>query len=603
MNETMLGSIHFCKSKVYHILIVLSLCTVPLIIHNPYYVHTFIMFLFFASLGLAWNIIGGYGGQFSLGHTVFYGIGAYTSTLLFVHYNLSPWFGMFIGGLLALFISLPIGYPCFRLHGPFFTMSTLAVGEVSRLLVVYYSDLTGGSTGISIPIKFGFKYMVFEGKTAYLYIIMVFFLLVVLINQLIERSRFGHQLIALRDDEDAAESLGINVNGMKLKAMMVSSFLTAIAGSFHAQYALYIDPSGEFSLGLSMIMAIMCILGGVGTILGPILGAAILVPLQEFLRGYLAGQLYGLHLLIYGILLILVVTFLPNGIFEWLKKWITPWVEKLPRFSVERPEEKGIREDNFLSWGWITRNRIDEDGVILRTRKLCKSFGGLNALSNLDVDIRQGKITGLIGPNGAGKTTLFNVISGFYRADAGNVEYNRINITQLQPAHHLCHIGMGRTFQVVKPFGNITVLKNVMVGAFCRADSYEKAEEDALEISDFVGLYNKKDSLAKTLTIGDRKRLELARALATRPNLLLLDEIMAGLNPKETEEAIALINKIREQGITVLLIEHVMRAVMNLSDWIIILHHGEKIAEGIPREVASDETVIRAYLGEEYVIA
>lgn len=276
-------------------------------------------------------------------------------------------------------------------------------------------------------------------------------------------------------------------------------------------------------------------------------------------------------------------------------------MKKLPSFLPEMREKK-VREDNFLSWGWIVRNKIHEDDAILRTRKLCKSFGGLNAIKDLDAEIQRGKITGLIGPNGAGKTTFFNAISGFYRPDAGIVMYNGRDITHVQPAHKLCRLGIGRTFQLVKPFGNITVLRNVMAGSFCGVVSREKADEDALEALDFVGLYNKKDHLAKTLTIGDRKRLELARALATRPNLLLLDEIMAGLNPKETEEAIALIKKIREQGITVLLIEHVMGAVMNLSDWIIILHHGEKIAEGTPHEVASDERVIKAYLGEEYVI-
>lgn len=589
------------KANIYYIFIVIILCVLPLFVRNPYYAHVFIMFFSYAFLAMAWNIIGGYGGQLSLGHSIFYGLGAYTSTLLFVHFNLSPWLGMLVGGILAISISVAIGYPCFRLHGPFFAMSTLAVCEVFRILTVYLSDLTEGSIGISIPISFGLKNMIFEHKITYLYIIIGFFSLAVLVSKLIEKSKFGYQLIALREDEDAAESSGVDVTQTKLKAIMISAFLTAMAGSFHAQYALYIDPSGEFSISLSVLMAVMAILGGVGTVFGPILGAALLVPLQEILRGQLGGQLHGLHLFIYGVLVIIVVMFLPHGIFEWLKGWISPWLNKLQILTPEMPEGERARED-LVAWGRATRDMSHEDEVILRTRDLWKTFGGLVAIRNLDVDIRPGEIIGLIGPNGAGKTTFFDLISGIIKPDSGVVEYNGSNITGIRPAHKLCHRGIGRTFQIVKPFGNITVLKNVMVGAFTREGAEEKAREEALEVLDFVGLYPKKDNLAKSLTIGDRKRVELARALATRPKLLLLDEIMAGLNPKEIGEALVLIQKIREHGITVILIEHVMHAIMNLSDRVIILHHGEKIAEGTPREVASDERVIKAYLGEEYVL-
>jgi len=194
------------------------------------------------------------------------------------------------------------------------------------------------------------------------------------------------------------------------------------------------------------------------------------------------------------------------------------------------------------------------------------------------------------------------VISGFYRPDAGAVLYHGEAISSLHSAYLICRRGMGRTFQLVKPFQNISVLENVMTGAFLQSKTHGAAREDALEILELVGLYGVKSSLGKSLTIADRKRLELARALATRPDLLLLDEIMAGLNPKETDEAIQLIRKVRDHGITILMIEHVMQAVMQLSDRIVILHHGEKIGEGAPREVAADEKVIKAYLGEEYVI-
>ncbi|NQU16161.1 MAG: branched-chain amino acid ABC transporter ATP-binding protein/permease [Desulfobacteraceae bacterium] len=604
MNAQAEKTIPFLRRNISLLFITVVLCIFPLLIHNAYTVHVFIMFFFYAYLALAWNIIGGYGGQLSLGHGVFYGLGAYTSTLLFVDFGLSPWIGMLAGGGLAAVVSMVIGYPCFRLHGPFFAMSTLAVLEVFRILTVYFSDLTGGSVGVSIPITFGFTTLVFQQKMPYLYIMIGFFYLAVIVSKFVDKSKLGYELLALREDEDAAESTGVNVTRTKMKAMMTSAFLTAIGGSFHAQYILYIDPSGEFGLGHSVLMPIMAILGGVGTVLGPILGAAFLVPLQEILRGWLGGQWHGLHLLIYGLLLIIVVLFLPNGILAWLKGWFSKMFGKVSDQSEDTPKARIRPAENYFRTQEDDSKRVKAaDSVVLKTRSICMSFGGLMAIKNLDIEISRGEITGLIGPNGAGKTTFFNLVSGFLKPDSGGIEYNGVDITGLRPAHKLCRKGIGRTFQIVKPFGNITTLENIMIGVLSHVDSEKQARQSALEVLDFVGLYHKKNHLAKGLTLGDRKRLELGKALATRPHLLLLDEIMAGLNPKETEEAIELTHKVRQQGITVILIEHVMRVVMNLSDRVIILHHGEKIAEGSPHEIASNERVIKAYLGEEYVIA
>ena len=239
---------------------------------------------------------------------------------------------------------------------------------------------------------------------------------------------------------------------------------------------------------------------------------------------------------------------------------------------------------------------------LLELRGITKSFGGLTAVADLDLTLSQGEIVGMIGPNGAGKTTVFNLITGSHFPDHGDIYFNAENTTRLRP-YDLCLRGIGRTFQIVKPFATKSVIRNVMVGAFCRVKTAHEAEEVAREVLDFAGLSPKKDVLAKSLTIADRKRLELARALATRPKLLLLDEVMAGLTPKETDDMISLVRKIRDQGITLFIIEHVMQAVMALSERVALLHHGEKIMEGTPQEVASDKRAIKAYLGEEYVIA
>lgn len=239
--------------------------------------------------------------------------------------------------------------------------------------------------------------------------------------------------------------------------------------------------------------------------------------------------------------------------------------------------------------------------ALLEIKSLTRRFGGLTAVDNLDLVVNEGEILGLIGPNGAGKTTAFNAICGFYPPDTGSVIFNGENIEGLRP-DIICKKGIGRVFQIVKPFKDMSVLANVMIGAFSRIGSTKKAEEEARRALEFTELSAKENFPAGSLTLADRKRLELARALATKPKLLLLDELFAGLNPKEIEDTAALVRKIQEEGITVFLIEHVMQAVMHLSKRIAVLHHGKKIAEGSPKEISINEEVIKAYLGEEYVL-
>jgi branched-chain amino acid transport system ATP-binding protein len=239
---------------------------------------------------------------------------------------------------------------------------------------------------------------------------------------------------------------------------------------------------------------------------------------------------------------------------------------------------------------------------LLEIDRLTKDFGGLRAVDRLNISIQDGMILGLIGPNGAGKSTAFNCISGLYSATSGQVIYKDDDITNLK-SYDVCRKGIARTFQLSKPFPNKSVLKNVMVGGFLWSKDRNRAEAKALEVLEFVNLIDKRDVLGKSLTVADRKRLELARALATDPALLLLDEVMAGLRPAEVEEVITIIRKINERGITIFLIEHIMQAIMSLSDLIVVIHYGKKIAEGKPEEIASDEKVIKAYLGEEYVLA
>ena len=236
---------------------------------------------------------------------------------------------------------------------------------------------------------------------------------------------------------------------------------------------------------------------------------------------------------------------------------------------------------------------------MLEVKNLTKYFGGLAAVRDLSFRVEKGQIFGLIGPNGAGKTTIFNIINGFYPPSSGDVLYQGKAITGLKP-NVVCKKGIARTFQVVKPLSRMTVLENVMASAFCRVNSIEEARQEAMKTLEFCGMTHRKDFLAKSLTIGDRKRLEITRAMATRPVVLLLDETAAGLNPTELDQAIALIRKIRDQGVTILIVEHIMKVIMSISDRIHAINYGQTIAEGTPQEVANNKAVIEAYLGEAY---
>ena len=237
--------------------------------------------------------------------------------------------------------------------------------------------------------------------------------------------------------------------------------------------------------------------------------------------------------------------------------------------------------------------------ALIEAEKVTKRFGGLMALREVDFHIDSGEILGLIGPNGAGKTTLFNTVAGVFPPDGGKIRFSGEEIGGLRP-YELCHKGIARTFQITKPFLNITVLDNMMVGALCKEKDIKAGQRIALEILEFVGLVGKKDLLAASLTLEDRKRLEMARALATKPRLLLLDEVMAGLTAKEIEETLHLIRRVQKEGVTIFLVEHVMKAIMAISHRVMVLHHGEKIAEGTPGEIVRNQQVIDAYLGQSY---
>jgi len=571
---------------------------IPLIPQNPFYQDLVIMVFFWAMLASAWNLLGGFAGQISLGHAGFFGIGAYTSTILFLNFGVSPWLGMFAGAGLSVLVALIIGYPTFRLTSHFFALATIAFAEVLRLLASYWRELTNGGVGLLVPHQEGVANFIFDSKLPYAYIMLAMLLAVLSFTYFMKKSRFGYYLVALREDQNAAESLGVNAHRCKMTILFVSVIFTSFAGTFYAQYFAFIDPDIVFTSTLSIQLALLSIIGGIGTVFGPLIGACFLTPLDVFLRGWLGGVLSGLNFAVYGVVLIIAVMYLPVGIFGWLKKVSGKYTRKP---QVDLSLDKMDKPDAIAAVEVRPQHRADKTAAPLITvDSISKRFGGLEAVKDLSFSVYKGEIMGLIGPNGAGKTSVFNLISGFVIPDKGTITFRGKNITSLKIPHRFCHEGIGRTFQLVKPFQSMTVLENVMVGAFNRIKNAKEAQAEALRILKRIHLIHHAHTLASNLTIANRKRLELGRALATRPELLLLDEVMAGLNPKETEDIIRVIKSISDDGVTILMIEHVMKAVMALSDHIIVINNGARIMEGLPEEIAKDKRVIDAYLGEEY---
>lgn len=329
----------FRQPRNYVGLIALSLLVlIPLAVQSAFVYHLFVLICVYGALSTAWNIVGGYAGQLSLGHAVFYGIGSYAATLLVINFGISPWIGMIVGAAVAALVAALIAYPTFRLRGPFFALATIAVLEVVKLLVIHQSDWTGGAAGLSVPLNIGLEWMIFRDKWAYLSVAFGMLLLTLWVAWMIRHSRLGFYLVAVRERENAAPAVGIDTVRVKLAAALISAVLTSMVGSFHAMYLTFIEPSAAFSLELSIQIAMFALIGGLGSVTGPLAGTVLVVPIAELVRGWLGSFGSGMHGFIYGLILVVVVLTMPRGLVGQFGERVRRWVDRLPGYR-EPPVE------------------------------------------------------------------------------------------------------------------------------------------------------------------------------------------------------------------------------------------------------------------------
>jgi branched-chain amino acid transport system permease protein len=571
---------------------------VSLSVTNSYYQLVMTLVLVWAVFGLSWNILSGYTGLISFGHAAFFGIGAYTTALGQIYFDLSPWLLIPIAAMLGGLSGLLVGFPTFRLQGHYFALAMLAY----PLAILYVFEWLGFQE-VTLPIKRDnpLAYMQFSDGRIYTMLALAMLIGTILLTQWVERSRFGMALLAIKQNEAAAEAAGINTLVWKLRAITLSGAIAGAIGGFYAIVLLVVTPQSVFGMLVSAQALTVAMFGGVGTVWGPVIGAVILIPLAETLNAEAGTRFPGIQGVIFGLAIISVILIAPEGLF-----WkVRDFLRKRRSTSQPEPEKTtpaGVAHPMAAiapaTAGAPARVTPPED-IILEVRGLSRSFGGLKAVQDVSLQLRKHAILGIIGPNGAGKTTLFNLLNGFLLPDAGEVLINGHNMVGRRP-HELCEAGIGRTFQIMRPFLRMSISDNVVVGAYVRAKTDLEARKLAEGAIARVGLSTIAHRMAGELTTKELRLMELARALASQPRILLLDETLAGLGHGEADEVVGVIQRLAKEGVTIAIIEHTMQSMVRLVDSFVVLDHGAVLMEGEPEAVTRDMRVIEAYLGKKW---
>ncbi|MBR1236380.1 ABC transporter permease subunit [Bradyrhizobium sp. AUGA SZCCT0182] len=570
---------------------------VSLSVTNSYYQLVMTLVPVWAIFGLSWNLLSGYTGLISFGHAAFFGVGAYTVVLCQIHFDLSPWVTIPIAAVLGGIAGLLIGFPTFRLQGHYFALAMLAY----PLAILYVFEWLGLQE-VTLPIKRDnpIAYMQFADHRLYTLLALAMMLGTILLTRAIERSRFGMALLAIKQNEAAAEAAGINTLAWKLRAVTLSGAIAGAVGGFYAVVLLVVTPQSVFGMLVSAQALTVAMFGGVGTVWGPVIGSVILIPLAETLNAEAGSRFPGIQGVIYGLAIICVILLAPEGLYWKVRDFLrkrsalpAAATQSAPNVPVAAPVPAAPAPARV-------KRSVGTGDVVLEVRNLSRSFGGLKAVQDVNFKLRQNEILGIIGPNGAGKTTLFNLLNGFLRPGTGEILLDGREMSGRKP-HELCEAGIGRTFQIMRPFLRMSISDNVVVGAYVRAKTDVEARKLAADAIARVGLSEIAERIAGELTTKELRLMELARALAGQPRILLLDETLAGLGHDEADEVVAVIQRLARDGMTIAIIEHTMQAMVRLVDSFLVLDHGAVIVEGEPEAVTRDSRVIEAYLGKKWV--
>jgi ABC-type branched-subunit amino acid transport system ATPase component/ABC-type branched-subunit amino acid transport system permease subunit len=564
---------------------VLAYALAAALVRNSYYQLMLTLVLVWACFGLAWNVLSGYTGLVSFGHAAFFGLGAYTTAIGQAHFGWTPYVLIPIAAVLGGISGLAIGLPTFRLRGHYFALAMLAY----PLALLYVFEWLGYQE-VSLPMMRDnpLAYMQFADNRAYTFIALGMLLGAMLLTRWVERNRFGMALLSIKQNEAAAEAAGINTYAWKLKAITLSGAIAAAVGAFYAVVLLVVTPVSVFGMLVSAQALVVAMFGGVGTVWGAVIGSAILIPVAEILHSELGSKLPGIQGVIYGAAVVTIILVAPEGLYWKVRDKLTRGKPAAAPASIPLSPQPAM-----------PARRSVTDQIILEVRGLSKNFGGLKAVDDVSFKVRQGMILGIIGPNGAGKTTAFNLLNGFIAPSAGDVLLDGRSILGLRP-HQVCELGVGRTFQIMRPFMRMSVADNVVVGAYVSAATDVQARRLAGEAIERVGLSAVAQRVASELTSKELRLMELARALAGQPRVLLLDETLAGLGQAEAEEVLAVLRGLAAEDKTIVIIEHTMHLMVRLVDRFLVLDHGRVLAEGGPEEIIKNPSVVEAYLGKKW---
>jgi branched-chain amino acid transport system permease protein len=588
--------------------------------------------LFWTSQATSWNILSGYSGYFSFGQAAYVGVGAYTTAVLYGRHQVSFYLTLLAAAALCAVLALVIGGLAFRLRslrGEIFALLTLAVPFILGSLAHINTAIDGGQgIIISVPL-FPSGLGLFQD---YLYLIsLVVAVAAVWAAYAIQHSRFGWALASIRDAEEVAEGLGVATFRYKMLAIMVSGVIGGVGGSIFALQIGFVAVASVFNLTVPLFVIVMSVLGGRTHWLGPVLGAALITLLQDRLT---ASGLANWRLIVLGGILAVLVVIAPEGLYVRLRArpwyalaafavvvlvlrvtgvyggpldWILAgslaavvvavWPGRTPARKPARPREaEGQAEQQDVP----APASPDEDAAVLvECANVARYFGGVRALEDVSLQIRAGELIGLVGPNGSGKTTLVSLLAGTLRPTRGTIAIAGHDTAKLPP-HRVAHTGVARTYQIPRPFASLTVRDNVAMAAMFGREprSLRQARTEADRHLGFVGLAHLSDAFPAALNLHQRQLLEIARALATNPTVLLLDEALAGLTPAEIDNAVEVVRRIRQSGTAIVIVEHLLRVVNQLATRIVVLDRGTCIADGDPQAVMSDPAVVQAYLGK-----